>query len=457
MKNTLQQIIERTQLLRTKLLEANTFTSRLLVGSFWMTVSAGLAQASTFLTFIWVARLLGSETFGKFGIIQSTYSMLLIFAGFGMGLTNKKIIGEIRDSDPERCGRVIGFSNLITVIFSGILALTLFITSPLITKYILMTPELKNDIRISAIILLLLGINESQTGVLFGFELFQKIAIINIVRAVFTPIFFIVGVITGGVTGLVSAVACITAISWIITRITLHREAKKRKILITYSTIHRERALLFDFAIPTIASGILPVFAFWVSRALVIQNPYGYSQLGIFNVAEQWLLVMAFIPGQVTNSSQSILSNVYVNEDKAKAINAMLTTVLLPIGLAVLVGLPIILYSNSITALYGESFSGLSPVLIIMIAVGVLKIFGGAAGVILVTLSKMWLSFVINVIWAIAFLSATLILYRRGALGLAYANLISYLIHSILVVLLIYYTEFRSRNIQIRQVFNLRR
>src|SRR5579871_1188153 len=59
---------------------ADSLRGRFARGSFWSLMGAAIAQSSNLAASVIVARLLGREDFGKFGMIQSTIGMLGIFA-----------------------------------------------------------------------------------------------------------------------------------------------------------------------------------------------------------------------------------------------------------------------------------------------------------------------------------------------------------------------------------------
>ena len=73
----------------------------MLHGAFWSllgtVVSRGLSLASS----VFVARWLGKESFGEFGVLQTTVGMFAVFAGFGMGLTATKHVAELRQATPH--------------------------------------------------------------------------------------------------------------------------------------------------------------------------------------------------------------------------------------------------------------------------------------------------------------------------------------------------------------------
>src|SRR5512135_1086120 len=65
---------------------------RLAHGAFWSMTGAGVSQAMMLLSSIVVARILGRQQFGEFGIINNTIGMFGIFAGFGLGMTATKYV-----------------------------------------------------------------------------------------------------------------------------------------------------------------------------------------------------------------------------------------------------------------------------------------------------------------------------------------------------------------------------
>lgn len=411
-----------------------------------MLAGTGIVQVSTFIAMLIAARLLGSIVFGRFGIIQSTLAMLGLFAGFGMGLTNKRYVGELRDQDPIRCGQAIAFSMVVTLFSAGILATALFTTAPWITTTILKAPDLVLELRIAAAILLLNGLNESQVGALSGLEDFRRITKVNVLRAIITPIFVIGGVWLWRLPGLLVGVALAALFVWTFTQKLLNESVRDAGIAIRFDHVRHEGEILWHFTLPAIASGVLPAVVFWAVRAILVQYPEGYAQLGIYTAAEHWLSILAFVPGQISNVSLPILSNVYATKDRVRFRKAILGNIALPVCIAFVIALPLIVGANSITVLYGETFNGLSSVLVLMCLVGVLRVWGGAIGTLLVTINRMWVSFGVNTIWGIILIVITIMLAAQGALGLAYANLIAYSVHAFLGLSVFYWYEIRPRH-----------
>ena len=94
---------------------------RLARGTFWMVTGTVISRMLGLVSSIILARILGKVPFGELGTIQSTVGLFAAFAGLGIGITATKYVAEFRESETDRCGRVIGFS-LGGALVGGILA-----------------------------------------------------------------------------------------------------------------------------------------------------------------------------------------------------------------------------------------------------------------------------------------------------------------------------------------------
>ena len=97
-----------------------------------------------------IARLLDLDTFGQFGMIQSTVGMLGIFAGLGLGLPSTKYVAEFRTQDPARAGRIIALGSTVAILSGGLLTLVLLAFAPLFASKLLNAPELTGELRIAS-------------------------------------------------------------------------------------------------------------------------------------------------------------------------------------------------------------------------------------------------------------------------------------------------------------------
>lgn len=149
--------------------------SRLVNDSFWALLANLIGKGLPFIAGIFVARLLGSEAYGEFGLIKSSLMSIALFSSFGLGITATKFIAEIINKDKQSAKYVERICNIITLISSLILATAVFIFAhPIAT--ILKAPHIVGILRLSSIAIVFNAINTTQNGVLAGLGAFKVMA-----------------------------------------------------------------------------------------------------------------------------------------------------------------------------------------------------------------------------------------------------------------------------------------
>ena len=76
-------------------------------------VGRGLALVSG----IFVARFLGKDIFGEYGIIKNTILTIGVFSTFGLGYTTTKYIAEFKEFSRELIPLFVKTANKITLVF----------------------------------------------------------------------------------------------------------------------------------------------------------------------------------------------------------------------------------------------------------------------------------------------------------------------------------------------------
>jgi O-antigen/teichoic acid export membrane protein len=390
----------------------------------------GISQGATFAVMLMASRLLGSTAFGEYGIIQSTTRMIGLLAGVGLGLTTKKYVSEYRDKDTARSGRIIGMTITVSWVSASSITIGLFLLAPILAVQTMKAPHLALELRISALLLLFNALNGTQIGALAGLEAFKKITYIYVIRGVLTIILVTVGVWLLRLAGMLAGMTATAMLVWLLTGIVLRASCNRLGIEVAYRGVWMEAKLLWRFTAPGFISSLLPGFVFWVVRTVLVQHPNGYSELGIFTLADQWTQLLSFVPRSLNAAGLPILSNEYGRGDRSRFRKAALNSILLPVGVSGLFAIAIAIASPWVEGYYGDSFAGISGVLRLVCLVAVMKVLGGSLGSLLASIGQMWWGVLLNVLWGGTLIVGTLLLTERGAPGLAWAYLIAYSLHS---------------------------
>jgi len=72
-------------------------------GVVWTVLGTAGARLFSLAVAVALARLLGQKVFGELAMLQSTFGLGSVLAGFGLGLTATKHLAELRHKDPRRC------------------------------------------------------------------------------------------------------------------------------------------------------------------------------------------------------------------------------------------------------------------------------------------------------------------------------------------------------------------
>lgn len=436
---------------RNKFLNANSseLKKRLISGAFWSALGGMFSRALMLFAFIIVARTLGQETYGEFGIIRSTVNMFVIFAGFGLGMTATKHIAEYKNSDPERASRILTLSALFAIVTASLIAIIVFFSSSWMAENTINAPHLANELKIGAFILWVSAINGAQTGALVGFEAFRTIAKINIIVGFFSVITLIVGTYSNGLHGAVLALALNISINWIINNYAIRLELKKYNMSIFATDWWKERSVLWKFSLPATLGGLMVSPIIWLTSVFLVNQPDGYNEMGIFDAANQWFMAILFIPGLVGKIVLPILSNLNGENKNIQYTKVLKFSLIVNGGIALMVAIIVSWLSPWILGSYGEGFSKGYMVLIYLAFSAVLVSINNVVGQVITSKGKMWTGLFFNALWALSMIifSWYFIANGLGAEGLAMAYLISYGLHSFWQIIYVKY----FLNIELKQ------
>ena len=423
--------------------EASPLGYRLVKGAFWSLTGALISRGLGLIAFIFVARMLGKTGFGELGIIQSTVGMFGVFAGFGLGLTATKHVAEFRVKDPAKTGRIMALSGIVAIGSGGVMAIALVVFAPWLAAHTLAAPHLSGLLQISAVLLFLSALNGAQTGALSGFEAFKTIARVNLLTGFVTFPLIVGGAYLAGLQGAVWGLVASMGVNWILNHVSLRAEARKAGVPFAFQGCGQEWNVLWDFSLPAVLSGAMIGPVYWVCNAMLVNQPNGYAEMGIFNAANQWRMAILFLPSMVGTIVLPILSNLYGSDDRARYNKVLWLNVLFSGAVALAVALPVAALSSFIMASYGEGFENGRMVLVLLSAVSVIMTPLNVIGQSIASVGKMWNGFFLNLIWALTFLVSAWLLTSLGAIGLAMATILAYGVHFIIVSL---YTWFIIRS-----------
>jgi O-antigen/teichoic acid export membrane protein len=405
---------------------------RLAKGMFWSLAGAAVSRGLMLVAAILVARVLGKIVYGEFGMIQSTVGMFGVFAGFGLGLTATKYVAECRSSDPGRAGRILGLSGLFALVTGSIMALGLFLFAPWIAQHIINAPHLTSILRIGAGMLFISALNGAQTGALSGFEAFKAIACVNLFVGLISFPILLVGAYFFGLTGAAWALTLNLCFNLFFNHLALRKEIHRYKIPFSFRKCEQELSVLWRFSLPAVLAGSLVGPVNWACSALLVNQPDGYGEMGIFSAANQWRMAILFIPSTLGQVVLPLLANLNADSTGKQFRKVLKLNIFLNSGITLAVVIPLFFLAHLVMSAYGIAFKQGVIVLRLLAFSAVLMAANDVVGQAISSKGKMWVGFMFNAFWALVLLASTSILIEKGygAFGLACATFIAYLFHT---------------------------
>jgi O-antigen/teichoic acid export membrane protein len=420
--------LRRSAGLHVSALRSNDFALRIAKGAFWSLIGTMGPRALGLLASVVTARLLGRDTFGGLGIVHSTVEMFGVFAGLGLGVTATKYIAEHHRTDPLRASRVMTFTGFISVVTGLVGTLLLVAFADVIATHALDAPQLGPLLRLASPIILLNTLNGAQIGAMAGLEAFKRTAQVSVVCGVFTPLLMIVGVRWYGMEGAVVASIVSLALSWLLNHLALREEAATAGMSFIYDGAFAEARLLLAFTLPVFLSSMVLAPVQWMCNAILVNQPNGLSEMGVFAAVSQWRAVIMLVPSLLMRAALPIISSATKGDSGNAAIKASVNTTqslnllfVFPIATAVLFG------GEWITRLYGKQFVGGGPAMAGLALSFMILSIGSSGGTLLQARGKVWLGLAINLCYGICLVVITALAAPRwGAAAITFGSAASY-------------------------------
>ena len=422
--------------------EVSGLRARLLRGVLWNVVGTVFNQGSTFVVNVILANLWGLGTFGEYAIVQSTVAAAASMAQFATGYTATKYIAEFRLADPARTGRVIALCALVAGVIAVIAGVTLVISGQWLAGQMLNQPTLAQVIMSSAGVVAFSVLSGFLTGALAGFEQYAALARAGIVAGLLYTVLCSLG---GGVGGLIGAIlgqsisAGVLSL-WLFCE--LRAEVRRLSIGVRIRDGFQETAVLFTFALPAALNNLVALPAIWLASALLVRQPQGLDEMALFAAANNFRIIVLFLPNIVNNVGMSLLNNQRGASAERSYRRVFWANIALTGG-AVAAGAGFIAFSGRLLlGAFGPEFDDAYPALLILMAATIPEGLALATVQTIQSHGRMWLILLGRVLpcYAVLLFVAVLFSSKLGARGLALAYLIGWSVALASDVLIIWRT-----------------
>lgn len=399
----------------------------------WLLIGNIISKSFLLFATIFMARFLGKQEYGQFGILKSTILMFSMFAGLELGITATKYISQYKFSNKSKLEKIVGLSTLLALLVSVLITTIIFIYAPIIAKY-LTAPQLFAEVRISSFILFFASLNGIQNGILSGLEKFKALSINTTISGVVSSLGMVVAsfyqrldlvVIAFGTNYLI-----LFLLNFFILRLSFYSHFTIR---IFDLKNFEEIDILWKFSFPAILAGLMVAPTSWICNFWLANQKDGFEELAIFDVANQWRGTILFIPAALAQIVLPLLSSSLDDRDEYRNVFDKNLRINLILGMFLVIFF--VLLSPIIVKFYGDKYNdALFPLIIMFTTTGFLTV-NNVIGHAIASQGKMWIGFFVNFLWAIVLLISCyllVIILQLGAIGVSFSYLISYIFHTII-------------------------
>ena len=356
----------------------------------WNIVRWGVSQGATFAVNIASARALGRETFGAFGILQTSLQTFTQVASFSTASTATKYVAEFRATDPRRAGRIARLCQALVsasglVVAAGVIALS----GPIAARA-LGVPGLQAHVAVLGIAAFFTVAGLFHGGVLAGLNRFDRLAAVSLVAA---PAFVVAGAASAfrfGLPGAVGALAGNAVLVWWLTRSAAVRELDRLGMRAGLSESLEERGIISHFALPGALTGLTAMPAIWIASAVLVRQPHGLGEMALFAAASNFRSIVLFIPGVLSGTAIPALNDAKGRGDVAAFRGIFRSTLGVTVGVTGASALASSLGAPLLLPIYGADFGKGALALAILMGSTVLD---GASGIMMgafQSTARMW-------------------------------------------------------------------
>ncbi len=396
-------------------------------GVFWLTIASVVTMIAGFAASITISHILGQSSFGELAFIRTTFLMLSVLAGSGFGIIATKYVAEFRHSDSERTGQLIGFLVSTSVIIGGGVLLLCLIFANSLAKYV-KAEHLAVALQIGCLLPILRALGTLYQCVLAGLESFRLGAYLLILEAVLTLLLSVLGAWLYGVRGAVAGLVLALGLTLLARHIVVLRQCRQEGIVISYRNKGRHFSILWKSVLPAVLLGVVLHPFDWLAKLILLRQVNGSLESGALAAAFILGQLVLFLPRQLLSSSLPVFRSLLNTDNVASLRRLLVVFVLITSGAAIFVSLPLILFSNKILTIFGDSYASAGNVLIIVCLASIVNSGSLAFINTLFAFGKVWFLAILHAVLGISIVSVTMLLIRYGAYSVATGHLTGWIL-----------------------------
>ncbi|MFC3206568.1 oligosaccharide flippase family protein [Aquamicrobium soli] len=404
------------------------------LGLIWSVLGTVAVRLTPMITTILISHWFGIAAVGTFGITYGTMLSASFLASSGVNLMATRNVAAYAAKDPVTAGRLAGMALLLAGGCAVTLGLLIFLFSEAIAVRLLRQPELAFYLRVISPIIVVTALNNTQIAILSGLQQFKTIARLNTIMGCLMIAAVPVGLYFYGLTGAFAGLGTAYLAGGLIAAPATTGALRQKGIPLAFRGALSQWPMITGYAIPALLASLLFEPVNWICTTIVVGNPDGLQQVGLYFIAMQLETLLLFAPQIVVQVVIPMLSTGFGEADRRRVLNIL--------GMSIGTNIAIAIGFVAVMMLFGDWFLilfKLDPAQhwpIFMVVVFSSAVIAGALplGQIPVSSGYMWTGLCITGGWASTFIIGTWLLQEHGALGLVIARAIAWSLQTLVYI-----------------------
>ena len=201
--------------------------------TFWVTVSEIIFNVSGFIIHAVVGRMLGPSDYGRYGIVITLTTMVIILIGNGIPTAMSKYLSEVFESNPKMVGVIKKQAIILQTIIIAAITFIFYLCTPLIGM-VLHDPSIVPLFKISTWIIPTFAMASFYFSYYTGLHEFNVQSLLKVLRSIFKVV-FIIGLaylykVPGSVNGYTISTLVLFAVGLYIDKFKIAPKLKAREI-----------------------------------------------------------------------------------------------------------------------------------------------------------------------------------------------------------------------------------
>ncbi len=283
-------------------------------------------------------------------------------------------------------------------------------------------------------IILVSALNVVQVAILNGLQRFKTIARLNMIIGGLMIASVPVGLYLQGLTGSFIALGCAYLAGCLITAPAVAQALKARGVPLAFRGALSQWPLITRYAIPALLASLLYEPVNWICTTIVVGNPGGLQQVGLYFIAMQLETLLLFAPQIVVQVTIPMLSTGFGEANRRRVLSMLAMSIGTNLVIAICFVTVMMLFGDWFLVLFKLDPAQHWPLFMIVVFASAMIAGALPLGQVPVSSGYMWAGLSITGGWAATFIIGTWFLQDYGALGMVIARTIAWSLQTLIYI-----------------------